>query len=184
MALRTEDPRAAAVEAPEVEVKLRANRLFTVVALFALIVGSLSMLGGIGGAIYTYQQAAVENITTPDDAVFPGVQVRGPMSMWAQSEIITRHQLNRTEGMRYAEMDRMVPMVDEAGAPVLDEAGAPVMVANQARASWLDATALTTVLGMGILAYAFSAFAFVTGLVLVGVGLIIMRLRRGLVMVE
>jgi hypothetical protein len=42
------------------------------VALFAIVVGAFSALGGLGGAIYTYQQAAVEGITTPDDAVIAG----------------------------------------------------------------------------------------------------------------
>jgi hypothetical protein len=73
------------------------------------VVGIGSILGGLGGAIYTYQSAAVENITTPDDAVIAEVPVRGPLTMWAQSDIITHHQLDRTEGLRYAEMDRMVP---------------------------------------------------------------------------
>ena len=51
------------------------------------------------------------------------------------------------------------------------------MVPNQARASWLDATALTTVLGMGILAYAFGAFALVVGLTLMGLGWVVLKLR-------
>ncbi|MEX0869176.1 MAG: hypothetical protein WD011_05845 [Nitriliruptoraceae bacterium] len=184
MAVRTDAAVPGAVAAPDVEMKLRANRLFTVVAIAALVVGVLSALGGIGGAFYTYQQAAIENIVTPDDARVPGAAVRGPLTMWAQSDIITHHQLDRTGGLRYAEMERMVPMMDEAGAPVLDDTGAPVMVPNEARASWLDATTLTTVLGVGILAYAFSAFAFFAGLVLAGVGLILLRLRRGLVLVK
>jgi hypothetical protein len=106
------------------------------------------------------------------------------MTLWAQSEVITRHQLDRTEGMRYAQMERMVPMVDEDGAAVLGEDGQPVMVPNQARLSWIDATSLTTVLGLGILSYAFSAFAFVMGLAMVGIGLVLFKLRRGLVAID
>jgi hypothetical protein len=164
----------------DVEVKLVPNRLFTIVAIFAMVVGVFSVLGGIAGATYTYRQAAVENITTPDDAVLAEVPVRGPLSMWAQSDIITHHQLDRTEGLRYAEMDREVPMVDEeTGEVVLDETtGEPVMVPNDARMSWIDATALTTVLGLGILAYGFSAFAIVVGITLAALGLVIYKLRR------
>jgi fatty acid desaturase len=160
------------------ELKSAPNLLFTVVAFAAIIVGAFSAIGGIGGAIYTYRTAAVENITTPDDAAIPEVPVRGPLSMWAQSDIITYHQLDRTGGLRYAEMERQVPQLDEAGEPVLDEAGEPVMVDNAARASWINATALTTVLGLGILSYAFSAFAFVVGLVMVGLGLVVLKLRK------
>jgi hypothetical protein len=148
------------------------------VALFAIVVGIGSMLGGLGGAIYTYQSAAVENIVTPEDARIPNADVRGPLTMWAQSDIITHHQLERTEGLRYAEMDRMVPAVDEAGAPIIGEDGEPVMVPNETRLSWIDATSLTTVLGMGIMAYALSAFALVVGLTLLGIGLVLYRLRK------
>ncbi|MFA9446619.1 hypothetical protein [Egicoccus sp. AB-alg6-2] len=166
------------VTTPAVELQLRPNRLFTLVAIAAIIVGAFSAIGGIGGAVYTYRTAAVENITTPDDAVFAEVPVRGPLSMWAQSDIITHHQLDRTEGLRYAEMERMIPQLDENGDVVLDEAGEPVMVENAARMSWINATALTTVLGLGILSYAFSAFALAVGTVLIGLGLVVLKLRR------
>jgi hypothetical protein len=166
------------VKAPELELEVGTNKLVAIVALFAIVVGIGSMLGGLGGAIYTYQSAAVENIVTPDDARIPGADVRGPLTMWAQSDIITHHQLERTEGLRYAEMDRMVPAVDEAGAPIIGEDGEPVMVPNETRLSWIDATSLTTVLGMGIMAYALSAFAIVVGLTLLGIGLVLYRLRK------
>jgi hypothetical protein len=166
------------VKAPELELEVGTNKLVAIVALFAIVVGIGSMLGGLGGAIYTYQSAAVENIVTPDDARIPGANVRGPLTMWAQSDIITHHQLERTEGLRYAEMDRMVPAVDEAGAPIIGEDGEPVMVPNDTRLSWIDATSLTTVLGMGIMAYALSAFAVVVGLALLGIGLVLLKLRK------
>jgi hypothetical protein len=152
--------------------------LFTVVAFAAIIIGAFSAIGGLGGAIYTYNTAAVENITTPDDAVFAEVPVRGPLSLWAQSDIITTHQLDRTGGLRYAEMERQIPAVDEAGQPVLDEAGEAVMVPNTARDSWISATTLTTVLGLGILSYAFSAFALAVGVIMVGLGLVTLKLRK------
>ncbi|WP_130650667.1 hypothetical protein [Egicoccus halophilus] len=177
MSTQVTEPRTGT--APPVELKLRPNLLFTIVAIGAIVVGAFSALGGIGGAIYTYQTAAVENIVTPDDAVIPGIDVRGPISMWVQSDIITSHQLAGTDGLRYAEMERVVPQIDEAtGEVVLDEAGEPVMVPNEARMSWITATSLTSVLALGILSYAFSAFAFVVGLTLVGLGLVVLKLRR------
>lgn len=145
---------AGTAAAPELE--LRASKLFTVVAILALVVGGLSALGGIGGIVYTYQQAAVENITTPGDAAIPDAPVRGPLTMWAQSDIITEHQLDSTDGQHFAEMDREDPN----------------------RSSWFDATTLTTALGLGILSYAFSAFAIAVGAVLVAMGLIVLKLRR------
>lgn len=168
-------------EAPVAELSLRPNRLFTFVAILALVIGVGSVFGGLAGATYTYNQAAAENIATPEDAIFPEVPVRGPLSLYAQADIITKHQLERTGGLRYAEMEREVPMVDEAGEPILDEAGEPVMGPNEARTSWVDATALTTSLNLGLMAYALSAFAIVVGLVLAALGLIVLELRRDVI---
>jgi hypothetical protein len=179
MSVQTPLPSTAGpLEAPAIEQLGTTSRLATVVALLAIVVGAFSVLGGLGGVAYTYSAAAVENITTPDDAAIAEAPVRGPLTMWAQSDIITQHQLNRTEGLRYAEMPRMIPQLDDAGAPVIGEDGEPVMVENTTRLSWIDATALTTVLGVGILAYAFSAFAIAVGAVLIGLGLVVRRLGK------
>lgn len=167
-----------AVASPTLRMSLGNQKLFAAIAVFAMVVGVGSVIGGVLGAVYTYDQATAQDITTPDDARFAEVPVRGPLSMWAQSDIITQHQLERTEGQYYSQMEREVPVVDEAGNPVLDEAGEPVMEPNQARASWLDATTLTTSLGLGILAYGLSAFAIVVGLTLAALGLVVLRLRR------
>lgn len=152
------------------------NRLFAIVAYAALIVGFFSAIGGVFGVVYTYRQAAAENITTPEDSRIPERPVRGPLTLWAQSDIITHHQLERTEGLRYAEMPREVPATDENGNAVLDESGEQMMVPNDARASWVTATSLITVLGLGIVSYAFSVFAFVVGLILIGMGLVVRQL--------
>ena len=155
-----------------------SNRLFAVVAILAIVVGLGSVAGGLGGMIYTWQNAAKESITTPGDAIRPGIDVRGPISMWVQVDIIEQHQLNRTEGLRFAEMPRQVQRVDEDGNPMVNEAGEPVMGPNTARDSWINATALTTVLNMGIMAYMLSLFAIVMGATVAGLGWVVLRLSR------
>jgi hypothetical protein len=152
--------------------------MFAVVALVAIVVGLGSVLGGLGGMVYTWQNAAIENINTPADAVFAEVPVRGPLSMWAQQDIITKHQLNRTEGLRYAEMPGRIPQLDEAGNPVIGEDGQPVLVANADRLSWINATALTTVLNLGLMAYMLSLFAIVMGASVAGLGWVVLRLSK------
>nr|PZN31579.1 MAG: hypothetical protein DIU67_09490 [Actinomycetota bacterium] len=147
-------------------------------AIVAFAVGIGSIIGGVFGAWYTWDQAARQNITTPEDAPIPNTPVRGPLSMWAQSDIITHHQLDRTGGLYYSEMPRLVPQLDENGQPVLDENGEQVMVPNEARASWLDATTLTTALNLGIISYALSAFAMAVGVTLTLVGYVFLRIRR------
>lgn len=156
----------------------RKSWLLLVAGILALAVGFGSMIGGTFGVWYTWNQAVVQDVTTPADAVIPSTDVRGPFTMWAQSDIITQHQLNRTEGLYYAQMPGQIPQLDEAGQPVIGDDGEPVMVANAARASWINATALTTALSMGILSYALSAMAFMVGLTLVFAGFVFLHIRR------
>jgi len=146
--------------------------------ILAFAVGFGSMAGGIFGAWYTWDQAVAQDVTTPDDAVIPETPVRGPFTMWAQADIINHHQLERTEGLYYSQMEREVPQVGENGEAVLDENGEAVMVPNEARSSWLNATTLTTALSVGIISYALSALAFVVGLTLVFSGYVFLMIRR------
>jgi hypothetical protein len=154
------------------------RKSFAVIALVAIVVGLGSILGGLGGIVYTWNNAAQEKITTPADARFAETAVRGPLTMWAQADIITKHQLDRTEGLRYAEMPRLIPSLDESGNPILDDAGEPVLVNNQARLSWIDATSLTTVLNLGLMAYMLSLFAIVMGVSVAGLGWVVLKLSR------
>lgn len=156
----------------------RRRRMLLTAAVVALTIGIGSIVGGIGGAVYTYNQAAAENITTPDDASIAETPVRGPLTMKAQADIIREHTLNRTGGLSYAEMPGRVEQLDEAGNVVIDENGEPVMVSNSAREIWLRATTLTTALNLGIMAYALAAFAVVVGLALVASGGVFLSLRK------
>jgi len=170
---------AIEVQPPRVvEGKGRTSLVLAVAGIMALVVGLGSVTGGIVGAWYTYDQAVAQSVVTPDDAAIPEIPVRGPFTMWAQSDIITHHQLDSTEGLYYAEMEREVPQLDEAGQPVLDENGEPVMVPNEARASWINATALTTALGLGIVSYALCAFAIASGLALAFAGYAFLHIRK------
>jgi len=154
------------------------NRMVAVVALVAIVVGLGSVLGGLGGMIYTWNNAAIEKINTPADAVIAEKPVRGPLTMWSQQDIITKHQLNRTDGLRYAEMPGRIPQLDADGQPVIGEDGNPVLIANADRASWINATALTTVLNLGIMAYMLSLFAVVMGAAVAGLGWVVLRLSK------
>jgi hypothetical protein len=158
--------------------KSRTSRILAVAGIMAMVVGVGSFAGGIFGAWYTYDQAVAQNVVTPDDAVIAETAVRGPFTMWAQSDIITHHQLENTGGLYYAEMDRVVPQLDEAGQPVVGDDGEVVMVPNDARASWMNATVLTTALGLGIVSYALSVFATVAGLTLVVAGYAFLHIRK------
>ncbi|MDP3984864.1 MAG: hypothetical protein Q8Q52_07685 [Acidimicrobiia bacterium] len=101
--------------------------------------------------------------------------------MYAQADIIEHHQLDSTDGLRYAEMPRQVPQLDEAGPAVIGDDGEPVMVSNPARAGWITATTLTAALNVGLLAYALSALAVVIGVTLITTGMTFPSLRNALI---
>lgn len=149
-----------------------------VAGTLAIVVGLGAMAGGSFGAWYTWDQAVAQDVVTPDDAAIPETAVRGPFTMWAQADIITHHQLDNTEGLYYSQMDREIPAVDENGEAILDENGEAVMAPNEARASWLNATTLTTALSLGILSYALAGLAFAMGATLVAVGYVFLHIRR------
>ncbi len=161
----------------------RTMTVLLTAGILAMVVGFGSMAGGIFGVWYTYDHAVAQDVVTPDDAAIPTTPVRGPFTMWAQADIITHHQLESTGGLYYAQMDRTVPQLDESGAVVLDANGDPVMVPNEARASWVTATTLITALGLGMMAYALSAFAIAVGLTLVATGFVFLYIRKRAVIV-
>lgn len=169
-----ETPQTMGVEAPGV----RRSAVLLLAGILAVVVGFGSFAGGIFGAWYTWDQAVAQDVVTPDDAVIPETPVRGPFTMWAQADIITKHQLENTEGLYYAQMPRQVAQLDENGQPVLDENGEQVMIPNEARASWITATALTTALSLGVVSYALSAFAIAVGLTLIGAGYVFLHIRK------
>ena len=83
----------------------------------------------------------------------------------------------RPEFVSVVEVDPEDPHDDVAIGSYLDANGEEVMVPNEARASWFNATVLTTALSLGILAYALSATAIVVGLTLGVIGFVFLRIR-------
>src|SRR3990172_7640883 len=98
------------VVTPEVTTSRKTYVLLTA-GILAMVVGFGSMAGGIFGAWYTWDQAVAQDVVTPDDAAIAETPVRGPFTMWAQADIIKTHQLESTEGLYYAQMERTVPQL-------------------------------------------------------------------------
>jgi hypothetical protein len=94
---------------PEMTGAPRKSFVLLIAAILSLAVGFGSVVGGIFGTWYTWDQAVAQDVTTPEDAAIPETPVRGPFTMWAQSDIITHHQLDNTEGLYYAQMPREIP---------------------------------------------------------------------------
>lgn len=173
-----------ATGAPEVEMRAKAfvnyrrrNKLLAAIGVLALIIGLGAVVGGVGGAVYTWSRAEAAGLTTPGDASIPASPVRGPFTMRAEADVLEQQQLDRTGGLRYAELPDEVAALDEAGNPVLDSTGEPVMVANEDKAAWVTTISLVSALELGVVSYALSLFAVLVGLTLMGCGTVFLALR-------
>src|SRR5690625_7961093 len=80
------------------------------IGLISIIAGAVLILGGgITWGMVTSQLSA-KNITIPDDAsMFPGKQVKGPLTAYSQADIINKHALEGSGGKTYAELNRDDP---------------------------------------------------------------------------
>ncbi|OHA22856.1 MAG: hypothetical protein A3G52_03805 [Candidatus Taylorbacteria bacterium RIFCSPLOWO2_12_FULL_43_20] len=154
------------------------KKILLISSFLATIVGIVLVSGGIWGLTFTYKNVARENITTPDDASIPGVPVRGPFTLKAQTDIIRVHTLRMTGGKTFSEMPRQIPKLDETGKSIVGEDGKPVMTANTARDIWITATTLITALNLGIFAYAFASLTLLIGLFSISTGIIFYALHR------
>ena len=111
-----------------------------------------------------------------------GEQVKSGEQARAFANVMREHQLERTEGLTYAQMGRFISADDPADpagtsdeeAALKDEGGNPV--ANPARNSWVTAVAITTALNTSYMAEQLSIFGMVVGvaLLLTGIGLVIL----------
>lgn len=119
-------------------------------AITSIVLGALMIVGGIGTWFLVSGTLADQNITVAEDASFAaGETVDGPISAFAQAEIIETHALDATEGKTYAELDREDPLRNVA-----------------MNASFLQASLFTSVLAFGV-----SAMAAAGGVLFMLIGL-------------
>lgn len=146
------------------------RRFIPVVGITALIFGLLFIVaGGVTWGVVT-SQLKEQEITIPEDATFMnlgGKQVAGPLTAYAQADIINVHALAGTEGRTYAELGALINEAEtEEEAEELQAQRTSVM-----NASFLRASLFTS-----IVAYGVSALVIGLGFVLVLTGLAIRRL--------
>jgi hypothetical protein len=127
---------------------------------FAVMLGGLILV--VAGAFTWYvvrDQLSDEKITVSDDADhFGGDPVDGPLTAYAQADVISEHALEETDGLTYAQLDQDDPRRDT------------VMTA-----SFLRASLFTSVVSFGV-----AAFAFGLGLLLLIIGWALLRIERSL----
>lgn len=113
-------------------------RKVRILAIFAMVIGAIFIVAGIVAWIAVSVQLAAENITVSDDAAFlAGSRVQGPLSAYAQAEVINHHALAMSDGKTYAELAQDDPTRD--------------IVMN---ASFLRASLFTSVVSFGVALFA------------------------------
>ena len=93
----------AATEAPA----KKADGAVKVVGILVLIAGIVMIVAGAFTWASVSSHLKAENITVSEDAAnYAGKQVAGPLTAYAEAEVIQKHALEATGGKTYAELDR------------------------------------------------------------------------------
>jgi hypothetical protein len=130
------------------------NSPVRLIGLLVAIVGALMLVAGATTWGVVQSQLAAEKITVSEDAArFAGQDVNGPLTAYAEAEVIEKHALEASKGKTYAELDREDPV--------------RAMVMN---GSFLRASLFTSVLAFGV-----SAMAMGLGVLQILIGLALRR---------
>lgn len=135
--------------------------------------GAYTVYRGFDAKDQVKAELVAQNITTPDDASIPGVQVNSISTARSMADIIDFHARDSASGLTYAEMGRfMAADGDAAGTndealALKDDSGKPV--ANALRNTAFQASSLRTSLYTSVM-------AFEIGNLVVGLGLMILVL--------
>jgi len=141
--------------APTTTTSRRPRSPVRLLGLLVMVGGILLALGGAATWALVQTSLADEQITVAEDARwFAGEPVDGPLTAYAEADIIEHHALEASEGKTYAELDREDPV------------RATVM-----NGSFLRASLFTSVVSFGI-----AAMAVGLGVLFVLVGAALTRL--------
>jgi hypothetical protein len=108
--------------------------IIRLIGILVIVAGGILVVAGIVTWIVVQTQLADENITVSEDAErFQGDKVDGPLTAYAQADVIEQHALEASGGLTYAELPRDDPVRDT----VMD-------------ASFLRASLFTSVVAFGV----------------------------------
>jgi ABC-type Fe3+ transport system permease subunit len=135
------------------------TRTVRIIGILLVVAGAILLVAGVATWITVQNQLADEKITVSDDADwFAGEPVDGPLTAYAQAEVIEKHALESSGGKTYAELARD----DPARKTVQD-------------ASFLRASLFTSVVSFGV-----AAMAAALGVVIALIGYALMSVSRQL----
>ena len=117
--------------------------------MIVMVVGVIFAVAGVVTYVMVANELKAEKITVSEDAAnFAGQDVSGPLTAYAEAEVINKHALEATGGKTYAELDREDP----------------------ARTTAMQAWFLRASLFTSVVAFGVAALATVLGIVLVLIG--------------
>ncbi|WP_182354149.1 aromatic ring-opening dioxygenase LigA [Flaviflexus huanghaiensis] len=130
------------------------TKLAKITGIVTLIFGVLFIGTGATAWFLVADQLKAENITVSEDAdLAAGNQVAGPISAYAQAQVIQKHALAITDGETYATLGDLARAAEEAGdedlATEYSEKRTTMM-----NASFLRSSLFTSVLSFGVALFA------------------------------
>ena len=88
-----------------------SSKLVRVLGLLVMIAGVIMIVAGVFTWIVVQTQLDDENITVSEDADrFAGDPVDGPLTAYAEADVIETHALEASGGLTYAELERDDPV--------------------------------------------------------------------------
>jgi len=86
------------------------NKTNKSIAIVLMVLGGIFVVAGAVTWTSVSSELKAANITVAEDAEhFAGQEVRGPLTAYAEAEIINEHALKATGGKTYAELEREDP---------------------------------------------------------------------------
>jgi hypothetical protein len=133
-------------------------RSVRLIGILVMVAGGILVVAGVVTWFAVQTQLADEKIVVSDDAErFAGDPVDGPLTAYAEANVIEKHALEATGGLTYAELDREDPARQTAMT-----------------ASFLRASLFTSVVAFGV-----AAMAVGLGIVFLMLGWALLSIYRG-----
>lgn len=173
------------------KVTVNQSKSVRVLGLITAIVGVfLFVAGGVAyGLVGSFLKS--ENITVADDAaMFAGKPVAGPLTAFAQADIINVHALGGADGMTYAELgdvqteakNKVAELTEagkEAGDPEFDAAQAQLEKVSGQRTMVMNGSFLRASLFTSVVSFGVSILVMGVGVLFAIVGYSIVKISGG-----
>jgi hypothetical protein len=155
--MATTDPQGTPTDEAPPQPTSRPSALVRILGIVVMVAGAVFIIAGIITWIVVQTQLEDEKITVSEDADrFSGDKVDGPLTAYAEADIIEEHALEASDGLTYAQLDQEDPRRET------------VMTA-----SFLRSSLFTSVVSFGV-----ALMAVGLGIVLILIGIALLRLAR------